>query len=81
MEAGSSEFVLSLARAGAVVGSGILFAPRIADRGAPRLARPELLEALGARFDAEGIETNYPVRTVYLRGEDKGTPPPTEGDP
>jgi len=54
---------------------------RIGDPSARRQVRHEFIKALKARLDAEGIEINYPVRTVYLRGEQKGARPRPPADP
>jgi small-conductance mechanosensitive channel len=48
---------------------------RVSDPKALRLVRHEFIKAIKARFDAEGIEINYPVSTVYLRGERRGAAP------
>jgi len=41
---------------------------RITSVGSRRSVRHALIKGLIARFRAEGIEQNYPMRTVYLRG-------------
>lgn len=58
-------------------GSNINFvvALRIADPKSLRIVRHEFIRAVKARFDQEGIEINYPVSTVYLRGERLGQAP------
>ncbi|MCD6352437.1 MAG: mechanosensitive ion channel family protein [Armatimonadetes bacterium] len=56
-----------------------IVALRVADPSAQRQITHTFIKALKARFDAEGIEINYPVRTVYLRGEHKGVPPRLAG--
>ena len=48
---------------------------RVRDPARARFIRSEFIKRLKARFDAEGIEINYPVRTVYLRGPALGQPP------
>ncbi len=45
---------------------------RVSDPRAQRQIRHAFIKALKARFDEEGVEINYPVRTIYLRGEHKG---------
>lgn len=48
---------------------------RVGDPRAYRLVRHEFIKALKAAFDEQGIEINYPVRTIYLRGSEKGIAP------
>ncbi len=48
---------------------------RVRDPARARFIRHEFIKRLKARFDAEGIEINYPVRTVYLRGQSLGETP------
>jgi small-conductance mechanosensitive channel len=48
---------------------------RVSEPSALRLVRHEFIKAARARFRAEGIEINYPARTLYLRGRQHGEPP------
>ncbi len=54
---------------------------RVATPRAKRVIVHECIKALKRRFDEEGIEINYPVRTVYLRGTSKGEIPTSEYRP
>jgi small-conductance mechanosensitive channel len=40
------------------------------------LVRHEFIKRLKIRFDQEGIEIPFPIRTVYLRGEGTEAPQP-----
>ena len=42
---------------------------RVKDRGAQYLLAHEFIKALFRRFREEGIEINYPVRNLYVRGQ------------